>query len=198
MKIYFAGDKSKAICPCCGIVETTFRYRDVFLAETKKTVEGILVGVCDKCDEVVSMPAQSTPAIKAVREAATESIEVQLPSPYLEVLDLACYKIDPNSVQEMRKRLVLFYIHKHAINDFEVRKSLIAHADFAKKIPNESPRKRFSMKVSKKSALEFGGIVSVFNKTKTETLKSILAEIKVDVLDNDKMLPELRALSAVF
>lgn len=70
-----------------------------------------------------------------------------------------------------------FLEHEHAINDFEKNKSLMAHADFVKKISNESPRKRFSMKVSKKSALEFGGVVSVFNKTKTETLKSILAEI---------------------
>lgn len=197
MKIYFSGDKSKAICPCCGLVDTTFKYRDVFLTETKKTVEKILVGVCDKCNQTVSTPAQSTPAIKAVREAATESIEAQLPSPYLEVLDLACYKINPDAAHEMRKRLVLFYIHKYATQEFALKKSIQAHIDFSKKISVDSPKKRFSMKVSKKSALEFNKLVSALNKTKTETLKSILAEIKVDILDGEKFLPELRVLSAV-
>ena len=63
MKKYNAGDKSKAICPECGLVETTFEYRDIFLEQHRKTVPNILVGVCDKCHQTVSTPAQSTPMI---------------------------------------------------------------------------------------------------------------------------------------
>lgn len=197
MKMYFQGEKSRAICPHCGLVSTTFEYRDVFLEKTKKTVKSILVGVCDKCGQVVSTPAQSTPAIKEAREGATESIEVQLPSPYLEALDLACYRIDPDSVHEMRKRIVLFYIHKHATQEFQLDKSVHANMIFDKCIHSKSPKKRFSMKVTKKSASEFNEVVVRFDKTKTEVLKSILSEIKFDILDNNRFLPELRALAAV-
>lgn len=66
MKKYNAGDKSKALCPECGLVNTTFQYRDLTLEQSKKTVPNILVGVCDSCDSTVSTPAQSTPMIHQV------------------------------------------------------------------------------------------------------------------------------------
>lgn len=199
MKVYFPGDKSKAMCACCGLVDTTFLYRDVLLKESQRTVKNILVGVCDQCGATVSTPAQSTPAIKEVRESASESIEAQLPSTYLEVLDLACLKIDPDAVQDMRKRLVLFYIHKHAINEFHPENSLLAYQQFLQSIPRNVvlPKKRFSMKISKRSAQEFEAVAHSFRQTKTDTLKAILAQIKLDILDGEKMLPELRAISAI-
>lgn len=66
MKKYNVGDKSKAICPECGLVDTTFQYRNLTLEQSKKTVSNILVGVCDSCDKTVSTPAQSTPMIHQV------------------------------------------------------------------------------------------------------------------------------------
>lgn len=65
MKFYEAGSPSKAICESCkGLVPTTFRYRDVAFDDGRDSVKDILVAVCDHCDTVVSIPAQSTPAIK--------------------------------------------------------------------------------------------------------------------------------------
>lgn len=198
MKIYFPGDRGKAVCACCGLVETSFQYRDVLLKQSQRTVKNILVGVCDQCGATVSTPAQSTPAIRETRENASESIEAQLPSTYLEVLDMACLKIDPDAVQDMRKRLVLFYIHKHAINEFHSEDSLMAYQKFTEMIPENVilPKKRFSMKISQRSAREFDIVAQTFKQTKTDTLKAIMAAIKLDVLDNERMLPELRAISA--
>ncbi len=65
MKLLFEGDKCKAICEHCGPVTTTYLYRDVSLSDSGKIVKDVLVGVCDKCDSVASMPAQSTTVIKA-------------------------------------------------------------------------------------------------------------------------------------
>lgn len=63
------GDKSQAICPeCVQIVSTTFERRYVQLDDGSATVPDILAGVCDLCDMVVSIPAQSTPEIKQVIE----------------------------------------------------------------------------------------------------------------------------------
>lgn len=66
MKKLVVGDKSKALCSCCGLVNTTFQNRDFALEESKKVVPNILVGVCDKCNQTVSIPHQSTPIIQKV------------------------------------------------------------------------------------------------------------------------------------
>lgn len=60
MNKYNEGDRSRAICQNCGLVDTTFYHRDV----TVETISVyILAGLCEKCDQVVSIPAQATPAI---------------------------------------------------------------------------------------------------------------------------------------
>ena len=68
MKIHFEGEKSIAICPNCKIiVTTTFTTRDV-TAHTadwgRVLVKNVLVSVCDRCEHVIGIPQQSTPAIK--------------------------------------------------------------------------------------------------------------------------------------
>lgn len=58
-------DKSHSLClQCKKYVVTTFQYRDVPLDDESGTVEHILVGVCDECGAVVSVPAQSSTFIK--------------------------------------------------------------------------------------------------------------------------------------
>lgn len=64
MKRYIQGDKSKAICQDCGLVDTTFDYRNLEIKESGKFVKNILVSLCDRCGSTVSTPAQSTPEIK--------------------------------------------------------------------------------------------------------------------------------------
>lgn len=66
MKNFVVGDKSKALCSCCGLVSTTFENRGFLLEESKKVVPNILVGVCDNCNQTVSIPHQSTPMIQKV------------------------------------------------------------------------------------------------------------------------------------
>ncbi len=71
MKLFRAGEKSKGVCEqCTGIVDATFHYRDVPFSDGSGVVKDILALVCDTCDEVIAIPAQSTPAIKAARETA--------------------------------------------------------------------------------------------------------------------------------
>lgn len=65
MAHYKPGDTSKAVCECCNkLVDTTFAVRDVPFFDGSGIVENILVAVCDNCNEVVAIPAQSTVAIK--------------------------------------------------------------------------------------------------------------------------------------
>lgn len=65
MVIVKDGEKSKALCEDCGdIVSTTFAYRDVPFDDGSGVANDILAAVCDKCDRVVALPAQSVPAVR--------------------------------------------------------------------------------------------------------------------------------------
>lgn len=65
MKPYQEGDNGRAICGHCEkLITTTFMRRDVPFSDGKGISKAILVGVCDTCSQVVSLPAQSTPAIR--------------------------------------------------------------------------------------------------------------------------------------
>ncbi len=68
MRILREGQRRRAICPNCeGIVEIRYEYRTIHLEESDLDVENVLVGVCEACDDVVSIPAQSTPKLKQAR-----------------------------------------------------------------------------------------------------------------------------------
>lgn len=65
-------DRSRALCEHCGLVSTTFLHRLVTMGHAGAI--HVLAGVCDNCARVVSIPAQSKPAIKNVIEH-TESTQ---------------------------------------------------------------------------------------------------------------------------
>ncbi|MGP8476429.1 excisionase family DNA-binding protein [Burkholderia sp. PR2] len=67
--MYSEGHAGSAICPYCErIVTTTFLRRDVPFSDGKGVVRNILVAVCDTCDAVVAIPAQSTAEIQAAQK----------------------------------------------------------------------------------------------------------------------------------
>lgn len=74
MKIWYAGDKSKAGCSHCRkIVTTTFSYQDVPFESGIGVATGIMAATCDECGQVAAIPPQSTPAIrKTLAEAQKE------------------------------------------------------------------------------------------------------------------------------
>lgn len=61
--MYKEGQKSKAICPHCdGVKNTTFLIKNYSINGT--VIKDILVGVCDSCEEIITIPAISTEKIK--------------------------------------------------------------------------------------------------------------------------------------
>jgi hypothetical protein len=71
MKILQVGDHGKGYClDCRDLVTITFMLRDVPFRDGIGTAKGILVGVCDRCDTAIALPAQCTSAIAAARNVA--------------------------------------------------------------------------------------------------------------------------------
>lgn len=202
MKFFHAGEHSRAICETCAKVHaTTFVYRDVPFSDAPGTVKDILVGVCNGCGQVVSIPAQSTAAIRSNRERATESIEALLPASYVEALDLACHTIDPLASLDLRKRVLLFYVHQFAVGAINIARLKKGRALSSSATPENSGavRKRLSFKISKAMAQEFEQVVAQAEMNKTDVLRALVAEIKHDVVDQAKAshLALMRTIYAV-
>jgi hypothetical protein len=65
MKLLFEGDHGKGLCEYCQqVVTTTYVRRDAPFSDGHGEAKNILAGVCDVCDTIVAIPAQSTPALK--------------------------------------------------------------------------------------------------------------------------------------
>jgi len=201
MKIYHEADKSRAMCENDGLVTTTFAYRDVPFRDGSGIVKDILVAVCDKCGDVVAIPPQSSLAIRATREKAAVSVEANLPAIYIDTLDLAAYRIDPNLTPDFRKRLLMYYVHTYAMDDkllARFTENLREENIFAATDKN-SVRKRLSMKVTPAMSREIEAVMQATSLSKTELIKSVISQIHKDIVapDMPKQMKLLKTLAAV-
>ncbi|MCX7362493.1 MAG: hypothetical protein NTV97_11615 [Alphaproteobacteria bacterium] len=193
MKLYLAGEKSVAICDADGRVSTTFKYRDVPFSDSSGTAKQILVGVCDRCGKVVSIPPQSTPAIKASRTVADVPIEAMLPAVYLDALDLACYRIDPS-------RLLLYYLHRSSRNKTSIQRLARAIKRTDKIFSGAaaiSGKRRLSMKVSPAVSRMVDLLAEATKSSKTDLIKGTVVQIREGIVEPVKPehLVELRTLA---
>lgn len=202
MKLYQEGDQGKALCSHCkGIVATTFRRRDVPFSDGKGMARDILVGVCDTCDQVISIPAQSTPAIREARQKELKSIEAVLPAIYVDVLDYAAYTIDNTASTDFRRILITYFLRRAAQKEQSAAKLLASHERARALFPERRglARRRLSMKVPQRVKDDLRELIRGTELNTTELLKSVVFDIQSDVLDSPKpaLLKELRTLAAV-
>lgn len=199
MKLFLEGDKSKHHCG--KVVSTTFMRRDVPFSDGKGSATNILAGVCDGCGQTVSIPAQSTPAIREARRKDLKSIEAQLPSIYVDALDLAAYIIDNRASTDFRRVLLTYFLHRYAGDAQAAIKLRRAHQKARDRYPETrgSSRRRLSMKVSSTISDELRALAQKAELNTTEILKSVVFGIQTDVLESPKpaLLKELRALAMV-
>ncbi|WP_425154535.1 hypothetical protein [Candidatus Palauibacter sp.] len=69
MKMLREGDCGYALAPGRGRVKVVYEYRTIQLEKSDATVRDVLVGVDAETGEVLTVPAQSTPKLKAARAA---------------------------------------------------------------------------------------------------------------------------------
>ncbi|MGY6570825.1 MAG: hypothetical protein ACXIVE_17680 [Salinarimonas sp.] len=183
MKLYEAGDKSKAICEHCkSLVPTTFMYRDVPFDDGSGVVKDILVAVCDICDKVVAIPAQSTPAIKRARENAEVTLEVSVSARDLAVLDYAAWRIDDRATARFRKSLIAHFLRRLE-GDPEAPQRLaekIKQIAATRKISGgiQIPRKRLSCKISPATDARIDQLMRVSGLSKSDLVKAVIGEIE--------------------
>lgn len=201
MKIWYAGDKSKALCEKCQkVVATTFGYHDVPFESGIGVAKQIMAATCDECGTVVAIPPQSTPAIRVARETASKPLEVVIAAPFIDALDLASYRIDPSLGVILRKPLIAYFVHR-SLNDASLVTRLSRNVDVHKAkwaSWRDAPSKRLSMKVTPRVSDEFEELTEKCALSKTTLVKSIVMDITSEIVEPEEpqMMPELRRLAA--
>ena len=198
MRIVKEGDKRQVICHDCGRSEATYLLRDVDFSDKCGTVKNILAAVCDKCHDIVSIPAQSTPKIKLEYDRIKTSVEVRVPAHFLDILNVAIRKINPELDYKFNRALILYYIHALNSGHYEqAGLSNFLNDDFAK----AKSSKIISMKININQLSEINEIMERQNLTKnTDVIKAVILRINKDIVQNDKpeTLIELRNVAAAF
>lgn len=178
MRILKVGDKSKAMCEdCCSLVNTTFQLRNIPFSDGRGLVKNVLAGVCDQCESVVSVPHQSTPAIKRVFEAKRKPVEVRLPSHLIDILNLATNEIGAET--DFVPSLLKYYVHalaKDEVSSFKINSYLKEDLALGKS------NKRLSLK-GRNISEELEELKSKFHiKSTTDVLKGVILKINEDLL----------------
>lgn len=206
-KLYAPNEKSRAICPhCAKLVATTFAYRDVPFDDGTGTVKDILVAVCDECEAILAVPAQSTVAIRRAREAADISLEVSLKAPELDILDAAAFQIDPQATSRLRKAIFTYYLRrlnrdpeelnsaKDALTDWIAIRDQMHKLAAKERIPN----RRISFKLAPRTDAMIHEVMTSTGWNKTKLVRGVVMMAENEILKNKTRKPvmELREIAA--
>lgn len=202
MEIFKEGDKSRAICSHCKKqVTTAFQVRTTSIKDggVSYRVPDVLVGVCDVCDAVVSVPQQSFAAVSEVRKKAEkETLDFRVPRHLLDVLNNSIIVLGIEASSDLRSQLLRLYVA--SVSESKKHKERLKQnlkSDLLKGTFKRS--NRLSMKFNSQLEIRFDDIRKVSGMNKTEVIDSLIVEVKKDILDkkNPKRFEEIkRALLA--
>lgn len=183
IKIWRAGDRSRAICDHCeSVVETRFDYRTYSLEKPKVDVPDVLVAVCTVCDRVAAVPFQSSPKLNAARKAADAPLEARIPRHLDDVLGVVASHYGRND-SEFRGVVLRYYLHALAENEkFASHVCELASGELARGTADE----RLSLKVRKPLlAQAWDRARGVGIRTKTDMVKGAIVAAAEDLESRD-------------
>lgn len=179
MEILKEGDRGMALTRERGRVAVVYRYRDLELDSGVK-VKNVLVGVDEETDEVLTVPAQSTPKIKRSRDKLKDrTFSVRLPSELDDVLWLVADHFEVNPAK-FSPALLRFYLDEAIDNPALVRRLRklsrrpIARCEFRQKV---TLRTRSELIERLKSVAEESDV------TRSDLVRGAVIAAKEDVLD---------------
>lgn len=200
MKLFQEGETSRGFCEKCSkIVQTFFVRSDMTFSDGKGVARNILVAKCAYCESVIAIPAQSTPAIREARAREVVSLEASLPAIYVDVLDLAAFKISPVANTEFRRPLLSYFFHQYAHKSRSAGQLKRAYLKCLDIFPEKrgGSKRRISLKVSSVVADDLNWLLNATELSKTELIKSVVFEIHQSVLERPKQnyISDLRAIA---
>ena len=164
---------------------TTFQVRTTSIKDGSVSykVPHVLVGVCDVCEAVVSVPQQSFAAVSEVRKKAEkETLDFRIPRHLLDVLNNSIIVLGIETSSDLRSQLLRLYVA--SISENQKHKERLRQnlkSDLLKGTFKRS--NRLSMKVNSQLESRFDDIRTVSGMNKTEVIDSLIVEVKNDILD---------------
>ncbi|HEU0302576.1 MAG TPA: hypothetical protein VFR37_24160 [Longimicrobium sp.] len=162
-------------------MSSTFRVRTYRLEKSGIDVPGVLVDVCDVCDNIVTIPHQSSVRLLEFRRARKdESLEARIPTHLEDVIHLIADRFEV-PVQTFRAGLLRFYLRELARDEAlaervrQLASSELAQAPARARISLRAPE---GLLAEAREQARKAGI-----RTDAEMLRGILLAAKDDVLD---------------
>lgn len=197
MKLYKVGDTSRAVCSNCkGVRSTTFVEREVSFSSGRGTVKDLLVAVCDGCDQVASIPQQSTPRIKDALEKVRRPLEARIPRQLSDALGLACTVLGVDVHQSMQNVIFRYFVSRVAGRPALIKRlPELSKAEDAK----GQASARLSIELSEPLHEVISSITTSTHLNKSEVTRAILVVMKCSLLDKEdkKLRRELQNIVAV-
>lgn len=195
MRILKEGDRGRAICDSCqSSVTIRYEYGTIHLEETDVDVPDVLVGVCDSCSQVVTIPAQSTPRLKEAREKKQLVLQANLPRQLDDVLRLVADAVEARE-EAFTPAVLRFYLSEVARSRrFAARVAKLTRSDLA----HGGPSVRRSLRLSHE-LLEaaWAGARAAGIRTKTDMVKGAIVAVKQDVLENSSATARRRVVQGI-
>ena len=181
MKILKEGDRGYALSPDRGRVSVVYQYRPLKLEETGVTVQGVLVGVDPETDEVLTVPAQSVPKLKAAREPRREKVmSVRVPNELDDVLHLIAEHYG-RDVEGFVPALIRYYMISAISNEGLVRRlERLARSPLA----TGKARKSLRLRVRPEVHAEFEAVAAqAADANMSDLVRGAIVAAKEDILD---------------
>jgi len=185
MKLYQEGQKLKAICEDCqDLVRATFAYRDVPFDDGCGIAKGILAAVCDGCNRVIALPAQSTPAIVRARENARKSLDVTLHAWEMDILESASYRIDPDANGRLRETLIAYYLRRSTTDARGAARIKGNRPMKPKRRANGSPmpKRKLSLNLTARAAESLKSLTKSSGLSKSQIIRGVISQIEADLV----------------
>ena len=184
-----------ALSPKLGRVPVVYRYRDLTLDSGVK-IQNVLVGVHEETDQVLAIPAQSTPRIREAREASKEEVlEARVPRELEDVLALLAdhYQV---TASKFSPAVIRFYLHSAAKHP-----SLARRIDRLSRMPLAKGKLtgRIKVRCEPRLSAEVERLANAFAHTsQSDFVRGAILAAKEDVLDRraKRRSDQLQAVAA--
>ena len=195
MKLLREGDFGVALAPGRGRVPIVYAYRTVRLESSRIDVPDVLVGVDPETDEILTIPAQSTPKLKEAREDVKDrSIDVRIPLLLDDVMVLLADHFDA-APKKFGPALVRHYISQ-AAGSTTLARRIARWAESAE--AHSSPTKAFKIRIQRsvQGHIEHLLADSAQKVNRSDFVRGAILAAKEDVLDR-KTAQVITRLSAL-
>lgn len=179
MQILKEGDRGQALAEGRGRVEVVYRYRTLTL-DSGVRVEDVLLGVDPATDEVVTIPAQSTPKIRQARGATKEStLPVRIPGELDDIVWLVSHEVEANP-SKFGPAAVRYYLEEAVRNDGLARRlGTLSRGRLA----TAKARKKLTLRTDRELVQKVDAMSKCVGVTRSDLVRGAVVALKEDVLE---------------